>query len=283
MAEPSAQYDRAFWLTGGSDAWDNGAAGQILSADYLSDAATGEATASGVTISYSFSFTSGSAAANAQAPGVTLPVVYSIIPGVASASVNATASGATISYAYSLIAGVAQASSQAGSVVLPFTYSVVPGTASASSSATAPGDVIAYSYSLISGSAEGVSNVIQIIGGVSAIKGTYRRYNLIDVEKKLERVVKSTMRPKTRRERKSIVQLTEKSLSELLLVADLKAPETPIAMRELPSLMKVESGIDATEWRTMVRALAMQALNEIRAQIELQDEMESEELLLMAA
>ena len=100
---------------------------------------SGDATAIGTTVSYTYSFIAGTATGSGGA-------------------VNGTASGVTVSEVYSLIAGSATASSQAAGVIAPYNYALISG--AASSSSQVPGQTLSYSYSLLPGTATGGSSSV---------------------------------------------------------------------------------------------------------------------------
>lgn len=120
-----------FFSSGGQQTLDPTAAGHGLSTFTPWDAASGDATAAGVTLTAPASLITGAASGvrNETAAGQTLTATASLIPGAATGVRNATASGVTYSLNASLVAGTASGGGAATAVgqTIVVTATLIPG------------------------------------------------------------------------------------------------------------------------------------------------------------
>lgn len=138
--------------------------------------ATGGAVASGATLTVTTAIIAGAASGGAAVAGTTVTATTSLVAG--SAVGGAEAAGQTLTATTSLIAGEAVGGAEASGQVLTATASLIPGEASAGSGdVTADGVMLTATASLIAGTAVGESAVIGHAGGVGIIDGD----DLIDV------------------------------------------------------------------------------------------------------
>jgi len=153
-----------------------------FSQDFLNAAASGDATATGTTLTETLSLIAGAASGvrNATATGQVLQFTTSLTAGTASGVRNATATGATVIELFSFLAG-------AGS-----------GTAGA----TANGETLPVSYSLVPGSASGGGTVTRAIGDDGGARERFWRSKAEEwLEERLEAIQRAAGKPQRVRKR----------------------------------------------------------------------------------
>ena len=153
-----------------------------FSQDLLDTAASGDATATGTTLTQTVSLIAGTATGvrNATATGQVLAFTTSLIAGTASGVRNATATGATV-------------------VEL---FSFLPGAGSGTAGATANGETLSVSYSLTPGSASGEGTVPRAIGDDGGVRERFWRSKAEDwLEDRLEAIQRAAGKPQRVRKR----------------------------------------------------------------------------------
>ena len=153
-----------------------------FSQDLLDTAASGDATATGTTLTQTVSLIAGTATGvrNATATGQVLAFTTSLIAGTASGVRNATATGATV-------------------VEL---FSFLPGAGSGTAGATANGETLSVSYSLTPGSAYGEGTVPRAIGDDGGVRERFWRSKAEEwLEDRLEAIQRAAGKPQRVRKR----------------------------------------------------------------------------------
>jgi hypothetical protein len=177
--------------------------------------------ASGVTVTYTYSFIAGTASGNSggvdgTVAGVTLPYALALVSGAANAS--SQVSGQTLSFNYSFVSGAATASSQAAGQTLNYSYSFLPGAAtggSGSVDATANGVTVGYTYSFVSGEAFGSS----VISGGGA-SGVYRKKLSQKQEAQLEKAIDELLALESAVKQARTPRVRQKKLQQAASIAE---------------------------------------------------------------